>query len=365
MIELFLNLSARSTGTLQPGQWNYIKTGLQRNVDKVRQYYQTFNPTVSSSHFLVRLLQSIPVPRTLDTDRYYANVDATALNLGMHLGMTSSISRGKVFRGVFYGGKTPEILLATDDYFDFEEVNRNWQNARPVKPLLHGKTDLSLTVPNGIAYSEEEGLTVILINIPMLAVMYRAFKASEARKANPRSINMFLASYVFPNMLPAHLELCLFNRLYQSVASAPSDASDPYRKHPFTMPKYDYYVDDAMETFLEKTSKSSLEFEQVLKNLPAVEYPSMYQSLEMPDLAPTYQVDWALTAARLKMVAFLFKVCERDLLPRNQFHINKILRAFRLNNVYQQMQQNLPIDAQREIDGYVQAILAGAQRDFF
>ena len=367
MIELFLNLSERSVGSMQPGQWNYIKAGLARNVQKVQQFYQTFNPTVRSNHFLIRLLQTLSVPHSLALDRYYANVDAIALNHSASMGMTSAIAKGRVHRGVFYGANTPELLVAVDDFFDFEEVDRNWENVSAVKPLMHAKSDTQLLLPNGLPYSQESGLTVILVNVPMLAVQYRAFMREEQnrQRGTAKTIAMFIGGYVLPNMLPAHMELCLFNRLYLDATEPASAANVPFRAHSFRLPQYDYYLDDALETYLEYVSRGNLEFQAILKSLPSLFEPSMYQAMQMPDIAPTRQVDWVLVAARLKVVDFLFKVSQKNLLTRNQHHVNQILRAFRMRDVNRMFQTELPPDALREVEHYTSTILQGAERDFF
>lgn len=366
MIELFLNLSERSVGTLHVGQWNYIQKGLQRNVQKIQQFYRINNPTVRSDHFLIRLLESIAVPRSLELERYYGSVDRIALAHGQALGMTSPISEGKVFRGIFYGANTPEYLIASDDYFDFYETDRNWQNAVAITPLMHAKSDLTCQLLNGKPYSAEQGLTVIQINIPMLAVQWRAFmNAEKIRSPNPRTIGMFLGTYVIPNMMQAHLDLAIFNRIYRDATSPDSDSNEPYRNHPFGLPKYDFMVDDALERALENIDRSSLDFQTVLKTIPAVFKDSQWQALKMPDIVPTRQVDWLLVATRLKVIDFLFKVCKRDLLPKNQIKVNQILKALRHNDIASHLTLNVASGVASEMNHYVDTVQVGAERDFF
>ena len=364
MIELFLNLSKRAVGHMQPGQWNYIEQGLSRNVEKVRQYYQAYNPILPSNHFLVRLLQTLSVPLSLPLDRYVANVDRIALSHAQTLGMTSVLSKGRIFRGTFYGAATPEILLAVDDSFKYEEIDRNWKNVSAVKPLLHAKTDTDLLLPNGLYTSDETGLTVIQINLTMLAVQWRAFKREQEGKPHgtQKTDASFIGAYVLPNMLPAHLEQVLFNRMYQ-LHTEPSRAAPKLRqKHPFRLPQYDYYLDNALGAVLERLSVSTRDFESQLKSMPSVSYPSQYEAQEMPDVLPTYQVDWALTATRLKAVDFLVRLAgEHPTIP-NQKHFNQIFRALVRNDAWKNMQQHLPNDALKELTRYVTYLQARTER---
>ncbi len=366
MFELFLNLSNRRAPSMRPGQWNYVMKGLKRNVEKVQQYYQAYNPTVRSNHFLIRLLQTFSVPHGLPLDRYYANVDRLALNHAMNMGMTSSISKGRVFRGIFYGGNTPEVLIAVDDHFDYEHVYRNWERVAAVQPLMHAKSDTELLLPNGQASSEEEGLTVILVNVPMLAVQYHAFLNAQANRMRGtlKTDAHFIAAYVLPNMLPKHMELAVFNRVYQH-ATQPDHKSVLLRQHPFYLPEYDYYLNDTIETFLFNIERTPLEFQTILKSLPSVNFESMYEAMEMPDVFPTRQVDWALTMARMKVVDLLFRLAKPQLLAKNRVHVNQMVRAFARHDVWMMAQHQLPPDAMREMRYYFDNIREGAQQDFF
>ncbi len=366
MIEFFRHIPEQSTGVLNVGQWPFIQKGLLRNLEKIQQYHHTYNKGVKSNHFLVRLLQSVSVPKSLPIERYYANVDAIALNVSMAMRMTSSIYRGIVHRGIFYGENTPEILLATDDYFDFEQVHNNWENACPVTVLMNGKSDMGMHLPDGKSYSEEQGLSVFLVNISMLCVMYRAFLQKEqAMEDSPKSVMQFIGGYVIPNMLASQTEVCFFNRVYKEATGVTDNDDTPNRKHPFALQYYDGYIDHAVLKTLEYIERTNLSFMTVLKTIPSLKYDSMYEALEMPDLAPTLQVDFALVLTRLKVIDFLFYACKDRLLERNQAIVNQILRAFRVNNVYDTFASFLPPDVMREANVYIGNILLGAEREFF
>lgn len=356
MLELFRNIPPLNAGVLTPPTWPFVKRGIDLTTQRVINYYRSYAKPVKSDHFLIRLLGTIAVPRRLPIERYYANVDAIALNVAMFHKMTSPIYKGKVFEGVFYGTSTPEILLASDDYFDFEEVSANWENACPITPLLHDKSDLSALIPTGVNTSDQNGLAVILINISMLAVQYRAFLRSQLNSVAPRHAGHFIASYVLPNMLRAHNELCLFNRINNMALGKPP-SSELFVRHPFSLPDYTHYVDSAIKTTLTNISKGSLGFNKVLSSLPALSHEHLYEALIMPDMAPTRQCDWALVTARLKHLSFLIRVCDRQLLSKNQMEINQAIRALRNNDVISVMRETLPHDVFDEQRVYVDEIL--------
>jgi hypothetical protein len=356
MLELFRTLSKDSLGVLRPPAWPFVQQGLRRNVQRIQQYYYAFPRPVKSTHVLIRLLSTLAVPRSLPLERYYANVDAIALNAAMTLRMTSPISRGSLFRGVFYGSTNPEILIATDDRFDFDEVHANWRTAQAVTPLLHAKSDLNALLPIGIDTSKEDGLAVILINVPMLAVQYRAFLLDQEAVEFPKTVMQFIGGYVLPNMLPRQLDLCLFNRAVLAM-SGKASLSAPLVRHAFALSNYDHAVDVCLVQALDNVQKSSLSFRAILSALPSVYAPSQYEVLQLPDLAPTRQIDWALVLSRLKAVDFLFTAAGSQLLAKNQASINQMMRAVKANDTYASLRENLPAELFFDAQDTVQRIL--------
>lgn len=367
MIEIFRSLPEVSLGILHHSQWPYVQKGLKRNIEKVKLYNEYYCKPVKTNHFLIRLLHTVAVPVSMTTERYYINVDAVAMTVAKGLRMTSSIDRGSLFRGVFYGSNNPEIIIAVDDYFDPEEVTANWKRVSAVTPLLHPKSDLGIHIPNGVDYSYETGLAVIMVNIPMLCVQYRAYLLEQLAKEDeaPRSIAQFIAAYVLPNMLDQQTDLAIFNRTYNLQFTIDTDLNEPFRKHPFVMPKYDQLLDYSILHSLDYIYKGNLTFAKILKTLPSVNHANLYEALVMPDIAPTQQIDWVLVMCRLKAVDFLFRVCGDSLLSKNQLYVNQILKSFRINNVYNALHQYLPSEIISEVNGYVETIFTGSERDYF
>ena len=229
MHSFFQTQNTALQGIVQFPQWQYVRDGLRRNLGTTLAYHRR-NPTaVKSSHFLVRLLQSITVPKSQNLQRYYDNVDSIALNVSMALKMTSSLYRGHVFNGVFYDQDSTEILIAHNEAFDYELANRDWPNLCPVKVLRHPRSDLGLGLLDGQPRGVESGLAVVAINITMLAIQYRAFRLQEQALAgedeSQRSVMQFVRMYVLPNMLLSHLDLALFNRADALARGRPLGAS--------------------------------------------------------------------------------------------------------------------------------------------
>lgn len=358
MYTFFNSMSSVNQGILYLPEWNHVKDGLRRNLGKVVSTYRNMTMTVKSDHFLARILQSIPVSKALPLDRYYEHVDAMAMNLATSLKMTSPRSAGMIFDGVFYGRGNDEVLIATDEYFDYREVDRDWQNAAPVKVLMHPRSDYGLNLPNGINSGVEEGLVVVLINIPKLAIQYRAFRRNEeavnSDGESQRTVMHFIHMYVLPNMLFSHLDIVVFNRIYNLLVGAPMGESR--RAHPFFMPDYSTKSDNVQLQILKNITSRNYTFTSILQSIPGVVKKDMQQALLMPEIAPTRQVLWALTAARLKPLDLLFRCNKLGPGNPNQVEVNRVLREAMAQAGDNLMRSSLPPDLYYDVEYLIRSI---------
>ena len=333
-------------GIVSVPAWNYVRLGLLNNLKTVVSYYRRFPLRIDASHFLIKLIFSLGVSRNQPVDRFYADVQSRALNAAMTRGMTTSISKGQLFDSVFYGG-CKEIIIGHDEDFDFVEAERNWRDLQPVRILHHPITDLGLNVPDGERYSLEDGLAVIAINIPMLALQYREFRRYEDELAertgeNPRSIANFLYSYPLLNAMGSHLDAVVFNRLYHLLKGYPMGVSQ--RRHPFYLTDYSANLDAAQKTVLEVLAKNHRKFDGVMRSVPLIVQDNLAEFARLPDVAATRQVLWGLAAARLQLLSFLFQAQRDDPYIRNASEVNRIVKNFRLWNTDKALSSSLPVD---------------------
>lgn len=328
MRTLFNLQSPREYGILNSAYWPYVRDGLRRNLQAIVRYHRR-NPTaVQSSHFLVRLLGAIAIPHSLNLERYFDNVDSSTFNVASTLKMTTTVARGHMFRGIFYGPESHEVLIGHNGSFDPYEVDLHWMSQSPVTVLRHPRSDLTMMLPDGSDTSSEGGIAVIMINIPMLAIMYRAFRRYEdvtSVGGSALSVMHFIRMYVLPNMLPSHLDVALFNRIDNLQKGAPMGESR--KSHSFALPDYSDKVNRVQKEVLTYIQKKRQDLLAVLKTVPAANAGNMADALDVPDIAPTRQVVWALVLARLNVLAFLVSVGRDRATTMNQSELNAMRRA--------------------------------------
>jgi hypothetical protein len=374
MYRLFNKLNEATQGIIHPPYWPYVRDGLQRNLNTVIDYYRN-NPTaVNSSHFIVKLLQSITIPQSQNIERYYDNVDSMSLNLSMALKMTSSIYHGRIFDGVFYGPGSIEILIANNEDFDAEEADINWEELRPIQVLRHPKTNLGLKLPDGTADNEETGIAVISINIPMLAVQYRAFRYREINRRSDdqvmveneaydtyseKSAMEFVRMYVIPNMMNSHLDMVLFNRILNMQRGLP--VNNIVRYHPFYLTDFSEKLNGIQEAILINIQTVKRSFADILKSVGLVTCENAFDFMKVPDTAPTRQITWALAISRLNALSFIFNVFSEGPGTRNQNEVDYIVRhmiAYKSNSIMKTM---LPQKVYYEVEAEMEDVMKKAK----
>lgn len=319
MFQLFKPHLHMTRGVIVPGQHDLIVKTYHDRLVFLQKYYRERTFYLRNNHLLVRLL--VMGMGSFNTD-YRTFVSSIADRTGMlvrHFQMTGPESYGKIWYGEFYGEGSTEVIVGTDEYFDIQNVVNNWKDISPVTVLTHPVSDLGLLLPNGKDNHYIDGLTVLHINIPMLFLQYRRFVEHQQKEAAIKGIEMiaspklFLYRYVLPNMMASHIDHVFVNRMISLFEGSPMTVQ--IGRSPFFNAESGNetggmlrMINTAQEIVLKKINNVSMYPDQTLMNIFTVFKPNALDLLEMPDIAPTRQVWWALLLSRLKYVKFLMEL---------------------------------------------------------
>lgn len=341
-----------NTGSIELRQWRYASEGLRQNVDKVEQFYRDYPIAVSDSHLLVRLIQTINISRTLPFDRYVANCSARSLNVAQALKITSALSKGQMWDGVFYAG-AKEIILAHDTYFNLQDAYANWQDLQPITVLLHPESNTNLLIPDGRKNSLDTGVAVIAVNVPMLMAQYYRFNQEqdliEQNGGARRVLTQFIHSYPLTNMIRSQLDSAVFNRLYNRTTGVPN--VDAIRKHSFFLIDYDQALDTTAEQQLMWLRQQKRRFPGLMAATKLPICGDLWEFSKMPTVPYTLQVFWALTVARMKEVAFMC-LAMKDIEASNKRELDTIRWLMKLHQTKQVVKNSMGYEAFYDVAPY-------------
>lgn len=338
MYRLF-STPTRGTGKrIAPPRFLDVERKTLFDIERITEHYRRNSFAARGDHLLIRLMDTMNVPMHYDDDRFYSVASARTYNVANVLGLTSSINPGEWRSGVFYHG-CQELILVYNGMDRPGELLKVWEDLEPVRVLEHPVTNMHYMLPNGVKHNTETGLAVISIDVPMLLLQYRAF-LNHQRTLRDQGLEAtldsrhFLYRYVFPNMLKSQTDLVLFNRMMNLHYGAPM--GDSTRRHRFHLSDYTGLLDRAYDPVLDRIEQTKMSYPDVLAQIPSIyrDHP-----LQMPDIAETRQVWWALFLTRVRQMRFLWDVGGPALRHYNQAYINELqidLKRFRSDNIFKQ-----------------------------
>lgn len=286
----------------------YLRKPFTDTLKMVISYYRENVIYLPSTNILASILFNIPLAFYLDDRKYVELINSRIPSLCQSLNLTSSFNYGKIFNKEFYSES--EILLLDTTDFDIRKVKDDWENIVSVNPLLHPWGNMSFTLPIGGDLDSGEGISVIAINIALLATQFRLFLKEKMLHNDPinSTVPIFIAQYVLPNMMAHQTDIAIFNIIYNNYYGLENSKSLIYQ--PYSLPVHNYM--NKVNVFSEKVIKwldnRGIFYTQLLQSIPAVFKDNMEQVMRMPDVANTRQVWWALVVARLRVLVFIINL---------------------------------------------------------
>jgi hypothetical protein len=301
----------------------FLRRAYLEELTITKTYYRDNIVRLDSQNILVDLLNNLGLRLFYTDDTYVKYLNSRAPGLSRSLRLTSSFNYGEMFNGAFYGKNCNEILIFDDSSFNIEVAKKYWKNLAPVYTLLHPWSDFGFLLPTGQTQDSASGLSAININIALLGFQYRCFllEKEEAGDMTGATPEIFLMQYVFPNMLNKQLDIVVMNRLMNLYYDR--GMSKNMVKLPFPIHQYQNKVDDMLVNVLNNISNRKIYYAQILQTIPGLVAPNMSSVLELPRIANTRQVWWALVLMRMKIVKFLIDVAGNEGIEYNRVYINK------------------------------------------
>lgn len=357
MYTLFSEPKRHYGSLIKAANFDNVEARILEDVGRVVDYYRGGTFGVRNDHLLVRLIINMNVPLSYDLDHYYEVAVARSLFTANGLELTSSISAGKWFNGVFYNG-CQELIIACNGDSSPSELMKDWRNLAPVKVLECPVSNMKYMLPDGSPHNIETGTAYLSIDIPMLMLQFRGFVLSEAARVreNPESarfgIRNFVAKYVIPNMLHTQTDNVIRNRMINLFLGAPM--GDSRKRHPFHISDYTATLDKGLNELNTHLTRKKADYLTYLAQIPHV-----YNDLphQMPDMAETRQVYWALFVTRFKLMDYLWEISGEEGRAFNKTYINQLkidLKRFKSDNIFQGV---LPIALLDDVNYFSRQVL--------
>lgn len=329
------------------------RTYVNRDLNRVVDYYRNNVTFVNNQHLLVRFLLTLNVSFKREWNDYRRAVRDTCFNIAGLMGVSTPLSFGRVMApGFFYGKRMTEIVLGHDEPFDIKDAVQNWRDLRPVRVLRHPYSDMSMARPTGdYKPSMKSDIAVIAINLPMLAVQYRAWCEQERVDLNSdlhRATVSFVSMYPITNALFSHMDIALFNRLSTLYDGEKPDSY--VRSNPIMISDQSGLVDMSLRRAVGELGRVTMNFDHLVDNIPLFTEPNLRSLLVMPNTIPNRQIEWGMIVAVLPYIRFLVRFNAFTRNEMNSWHLNRLRYWLQVIRNDRTLENILPNNVYRDID---------------
>lgn len=322
MLPIFSN-TYRSAGRIsQAPQSAWFQGRIQENVQRLKAQFQSNVRGVHSNHPLVQALKHSGSYTNAPVDLFNAAYTRYPY-ISKNLKFTTDYNRGS-FKGSKVLSSKDSMIYASSEYISPYEAVNTWRKLSPLTCLWLDKNYMDMSIPQQPDTVFAKGFSSIAVDIPMMSLMYKGFKAT-AQANNSEAVygeEEFVGTWVLPTLVESQVDMtcisaliAVFEGKYERIKRVESNYyfqsySDDFRK--------------IADFVLGKITDTRMSYTQILQNIPVVYKDSAHDALTLPDFAPTTQVTWAMLATRLRVINFLLDVGGVTGRRANQGFINQL-----------------------------------------
>lgn len=309
MYHNFTTLWMRKSITLDTPDFNNARNLITREMGRITAYYRNSNFVVSSTHLLCQILRQLNVSMNRDLESYvdacYFEIERLARLFNL---IHPDVANPEIRKGVFYNASTPEFILTDESVFDYSVAWDRWEQVTPVKIHYHGFTDLNCPTLTGNYKNPviENTYAVISINIPLLALQFRAWlENSHNLPKELKKLEYFIYKYPLVNCMCRHMELAVINRTMNLYLNKP--VAKHYRLHPLNVVNMTSVVDSALLKRVELIKTNVLRFHHLFKMFQGISVKDWSRTVKPPTILPNRNTKWVLEMQVIDWFIFWLK----------------------------------------------------------
>lgn len=310
MYSLFNSPPSFNPGLSKVTGWNETRRNVLDEMNKLARHYRFTSQWSRNINVLNRILESLDISPNKDKNYVAEMAREDFSQMVGQFGMYSSIvtTRNPPV-SQFYNQQGLELLVYDDSYFDANAARMNWENLEPIKILEHPFDDIHLSLPDDTYRSQnnQQGLVVISINVAMLVVQLHYWVENNTKLTDDvyAQTAQFLTRYPIFNAMKSHLDISIRNRFFRLYNN--EEVSNFLKVHPPAIRDYSQLLDNSLRNTCKVLRESSMTYDEVLQQIPAVSYGNQRQVIMLPRIAPTRSVKWVLDMTRIRTIYNLIR----------------------------------------------------------
>lgn len=303
MYTLFTSDSNQDKITTTIPKFNSVKKIIEDDSQKIIDYYKDYQYLIDRNHLIVKILTFLNVSFKRNFIDYVETAREKTAVIAKRLKLIHPLNPNvEKHNGAFYNEQTTEYIIASDDEFDLVDAIKHWGYMPSIKVHTHPFTDFSYSFANSKYKSNSEnGVAVISINIPLLALQWRMFcRVTKHVSDFHVKANAFATRFVMLNTLYGHIQHTIINRFMGYYLQRP--LASYIRQHNVFVSDITSRLDETILQMVDVVNKKKLELNEVFTTFPSFRHASWSEAIRLPDLPTTQYTKWIYIVTYLPYV---------------------------------------------------------------
>ena len=330
MFSLFQNPGTPRQPRYEIPELNNGFLALKNNVQKLKHYCRTNHSKVQGSNVLIRLLHSLPIALYDDVQFYYDSIYDIRNDLASALRIANVANKGRAHREVLFANSLELPIALSDGRYqaDYTKLvlERGWCDLAPIRFIRHSCSDVRMERFNGV--TTQAGLSVYLVDIPLLALQYHCWSLEERQKPEGErySLQHFLAMYPLPNAVESWVDIAWLNRCIAKAEYESYSEKPPVSGLPIHFALNHRYMENGCDEIAYRMRMGGKSYADLLRLCRVPFAGTTEELLRLPDVYLTEQIRWALGAGQIGWVWWL----RRNDNGNNGVQNNRLVREIRM-----------------------------------
>lgn len=228
---------------------------------------------IPGNHFLIKLALNL-LSYTNENLNTFQIVRNSLQSIASVNKLTSNLTFGTTFENVLYTNYS--IVYAVSEATELD--CRDWMDYVSVKVIEHPMTDMDIFMPTVMDKDQVDGLTVIEIDLPMLAYQLKKWLKSdtELNLTPHENLNFFYSKFILPKVIPSYLDLALRNRI--KLINSNTVITHQRRERSWAISYEDTFGKNIKNT-LDTIKDTRMPYFRILDSIPLVYEKSFYSLL--------------------------------------------------------------------------------------
>lgn len=344
-----------NTATKKYSKFDWIKRRYLFDINKVVEYYQNRPRVVENRNIFSRLIYLLSPNIDLDLIDYFKYVDRSGEYLARTFGLVSNISKGKVFKNLFYLDNEYVVVNYSNNYINLLNVPHTWRLLRPLRMIYSTSTDFDYYQFDKSKSRREITTTCVELDINMMLLQYKYWARERLRLGYSTNPNVYVCEMLYPNFMLTSIDIILFNRFIKLFYNEPIEEFT--LKHPFHLLDYTKGIDNIYSTIISDYDRANVPIVQLLRTIPTIVNNDMIDTLYINRPVYNRQSEWALWVARIRYINFIIDILGERGRNRNKQELNTLPALIRmLENRSTDIYSQLPDDLHSEFNMYLEQI---------